>query len=115
MQTLMIVENAGEERIVRALFDDVTKTLAKGKDYTEVGCYCEEDEEFSTFTTDGVSIPYGAIVYALRPVKTEQGTWESVWDVYNFGSFGGFRKIEDVRGGVSGLANLPPSMFPFVC
>ena len=109
MTKMMMTDDMEEAVKVEAMFNEVTKAIADGKEYSDADCYCDETNSFSDFTEDGVNIPYGTIVYVFRDI----GGGEAVWDIYKFGECGKFEASKDHEGDTAGLVNAGFDWFPF--
>ena len=109
MKKMMMTETKGEAAKVEALFNEIQKVLGEGKKYSDANCYCDETDSFTTFTTDGIDIPHGTIVYVFREI----GNGEAVWDIYKFGYNGEFAASKNNEGDVAGLVNSGDTWFPF--
>ena len=106
MKKMMMTEDKGEALKVEALFNEILDVRDKGKSFCHALCYCDETHSFTDFMTDGVDIPFGALVYVYRDI----GNGEAVWDIYDFGNF---EASKDNEGDVAGLVNAGFEFFPF--
>lgn len=108
MIKMMLVKDKGEAVKVETFFKAVMNHLNAGRHYTATVHYSEEQDAFTDFQEDGVSIPFGALVYVYRNI----GGGEGVYDAYSFGYKGNFAVKKDVEGDLAGLANLSEDFFP---
>ena len=109
MIKMMMTQSKGEAAKVEALFTDILKAYADGKEYCDAVCYCDETDCFSDHIIGGVSIPRGSLVYVYRDI----GNGEAVWDIYKFGYQGLYAVKCGCEGDVAGLVNAGSDLFPF--